>query len=112
LLLGSQKPEAKRFKRLVTHVVLPAVLRTGRYALPGLAPAPPSLPSDKQDSVGALLLIGQAVAQDPGVKPGIAMTATLTCIQENTGLATETLCRALPAAEPPSVRSTPGSSGV
>ena len=101
LVLGSRKPEAKRFKRWVTHEVLPAIRRRGRYALPGLAPTPPSLPSDKQDSVGALLLIGQAVAQVAGVKPGIAMAATLTCIQENTGLATETLRRALPAAEDP-----------
>jgi len=37
------------------------------------------------------------VAKVPGVKPGIAMAATLTCIQENTGLAVETLRRALPA---------------
>jgi prophage antirepressor-like protein len=101
LVLGSRKPEAKRFKRWVTHEVLPAIRRTGRYALPGLAPTPASLPSDKQDSVGALLLIGQAVAQVPGVKPGIAMAATLTCIQENTGLAMETLRRALPATADP-----------
>jgi hypothetical protein len=97
LVLGSRKPEAKRFKRWVTHEVLPAIRRTGSYALPGLAPTPPLLPSDKQDSVGALLRIGQAVAQVPGVKPGIAMAATLTCIQETTGLATESLRRALPA---------------
>jgi hypothetical protein len=84
-----------------THEVLPAIRRYGRYSLPGLAPTPASLHSDKQDSVGALLLIGQAVAQVPGVKPGIAMAATLTCIQENTGLATETLRRALPATEDP-----------
>jgi hypothetical protein len=30
------------------------------------------------------------------------MAATLTCIQDNTVLAVETLCRALPAAEDPS----------
>ena len=101
LVLGSRKPEAKRFKRWVTHEVLPAIRRTGRYAVPGLALTPATMPSDKQDSVGALLLIGQAVAQVPGVKPGIAMAATLTCIQENTGLATETLRRALPATEDP-----------
>jgi hypothetical protein len=35
------------------------------------------------------------------VKCGIAMAATLTCIQENTGLATESLRRALPATEEP-----------
>ncbi len=101
LVLGSRKPEAKRFKRWITHEVLPAIRRTGSYAVPNLASTQPGLPSDKQDSVGALLLIGQAIAQIPGVKPGIAMAATLTCIQENTGLATETLRRALPAAEAP-----------
>lgn len=98
LVLGSRKPEARRFKRWVTHQVLPTIRRTGRYAIPGALAA---LPSAQQDSVSALLLIGQAVAQVPGVKPGIAMAATLTCIQENTGLATETLRRALPAAEQP-----------
>jgi hypothetical protein len=81
--------------------VLPAIRRTGSYAVPGLGSPPVPLPSDKQDSVGALLLIGQAVAQVPGVKPGIAMAATLACIQENTGLATETLRRALPATAEP-----------
>ena len=39
----------------------------------------------------AILLIGEAVAKVPGVKTGIAMAATLTCIHENTGLAVETL---------------------
>jgi hypothetical protein len=48
--------------------------------------------------VCSILLIGEAVAKVPGVKPSIAMAATLTCIQENTGLAVETLRRALPAA--------------
>jgi prophage antirepressor-like protein len=42
LILGSRKPEAKRFKRWVTHEVLPAIRRTGRYALPGAAE--PQLP--------------------------------------------------------------------
>jgi len=31
LILGSTKPEAKTFKRWVTHEVLPAIRRTGRY---------------------------------------------------------------------------------
>jgi prophage antirepressor-like protein len=35
LILGSRKPEAKRFKRWVTHEVLPAIRRTGHY---GAAP--------------------------------------------------------------------------
>ena len=93
LVLGSRKPEAKRFKRWVTHEVLPAIRKTGRYALSGT----PALPAPTPDRVCSILLIGEAVAKVPGVKPGIAMAATLTCIQENTGLAVETLRRALPA---------------
>ncbi|MFN5696506.1 MAG: Bro-N domain-containing protein [Cyanobacteriota bacterium] len=98
LVLGSRKQEARRFKRWVTHEVLPAIRRTGRYSIPGAVAA---LPSAQQDRVSALLLIGDAVARGPGVKCGIAMAATLTCIQENTGLATESLRRALPATEEP-----------
>jgi prophage antirepressor-like protein len=33
LIFGSAKPEAKVFKRWVTHEVLPAIRQTGRYAL-------------------------------------------------------------------------------
>ena len=40
--------------------------------------------------------VGQAVARVPGVTPGVAMAATLRCIEENTGLTTETLRHALP----------------
>jgi prophage antirepressor-like protein len=97
LVLGSRKAEAKRFKRWVTHEVLPAIRKTGSYAVPAVA----ALPAPTQDRVTSLLLIGEAVAKVPGVKAGIAMAATLTCIHENTGLAIETLRRALPAANEP-----------
>lgn len=33
-ILGSQKPEAKDFKRWVTHDVLPSIRRTGGYTIP------------------------------------------------------------------------------
>ena len=97
LVLGSRKAEAKRFKRWVTHEVLPTIRKTGSYAVPAVA----ALPAPTQDRVTSLLLIGEAVAKVPGVKAGIAMAATLTCIHENTGLAIETLRRALPAANEP-----------
>ena len=35
LILRSRKPEAKHFKRWVTHDVLPAIRATGAYVLPG-----------------------------------------------------------------------------
>lgn len=98
LVLGSRKPEAKRFKRWVTHEVLPSIRKTGAYVVPG---ANAALPAPTQDRVTAILLMGEAVARVPGVKPGIAMAATLTCIHENTGLAVETLRRALPACNDP-----------
>ena len=40
LALGSRKPEARRFKRWVTHEVLPAIRRTGSYATPAAAAMP------------------------------------------------------------------------
>ncbi|QTD44997.1 BRO-N domain-containing protein [Ottowia testudinis] len=94
LILGSTKEAAKRFKRWVTHEVLPSIRQTSHYALPG---ALASLPAPTHDRVSAILLIGEAVAKVPGVKPGIAAAATLTCIQDNTGISTEVLRRALPA---------------
>jgi len=98
LVLGSRKPEAKRFKRWVTHEVLPSIRKTGSYAVPGSVAA---LPAPTQDRVTAILMIGEAVAKVPGVKQGIAMAATLPCIQENTGLSVETMRRALPACNDP-----------
>ncbi|MBY4833776.1 BRO-N domain-containing protein [Burkholderia dolosa] len=98
LILGSTKDAAKRFKRWVTGEVLPAIRKTGAYSGPGTLAA---LPAPTHDRVSAILLIGEAVAKVPGVKTGIAMAATLTCIHENTGLAVETLRRALPAANEP-----------
>lgn len=34
LVLGSRKPEAKAFKRWITHEVIPAIRKTGYYAVP------------------------------------------------------------------------------
>ena len=98
LVLGSRKPEAKRFKRWVTHEVLPSIRKTGSYAAPGSVAA---LPAPTQDRVHAILMIGEAVAKVPGVRAGIAMAATLTCIHDNTGLAIEHLRRALPVSNEP-----------
>ncbi|WP_345432001.1 phage antirepressor [Actinoallomurus vinaceus] len=43
LILRSRKPEARAFKRWVTHDVLPAIRRTGSYAAPAFE-VPKSLP--------------------------------------------------------------------
>ena len=98
LIFGSTKDAAKRFKRWVTSEVLPAIRKTGSYSAPGALAA---LPAPTHDCVSAILLIGEAMAKVPGVKPGIAAAAILTCIQENTGITTESLRRALPSASEP-----------
>jgi prophage antirepressor-like protein len=41
LILGSRKPEAKVFKRWVTHEVIPCIRKTGSYSLPQQEPAEP-----------------------------------------------------------------------
>lgn len=38
LVLGSRKPEAKEFKRWLTHEVIPAIRKTGSYELPKSKP--------------------------------------------------------------------------
>ena len=37
LILRSRKPEAKAFKRWVTHEVLPSIRKTGAYLSPGMS---------------------------------------------------------------------------
>ena len=39
LIIRSNKPEAKKFKRWITHDVLPSIRRTGGYQIPGAEPA-------------------------------------------------------------------------
>lgn len=98
LVVNSKLPAAERFERWVFEEVLPAIRKTGAYAVPGALAA---LSAPTHDRVSAILLIGAAVAKVPGIKTGIAMAATLTCIQENTGITTEVLRRALPSANEP-----------
>jgi anti-repressor protein len=38
LILGSRKPEAKQFKRWITHEVIPNIRRTGTYGVPTSLP--------------------------------------------------------------------------
>jgi len=38
LIIRSNKPEAKTFRRWITHEVLPSIRKTGAYAMPGMEP--------------------------------------------------------------------------
>ncbi|WEG14116.1 phage antirepressor KilAC domain-containing protein [Pullulanibacillus sp. KACC 23026] len=46
LILGSRKPEAKQFKRWVTHKVLPEIRKTGGYLMPQSLPEALRLAAD------------------------------------------------------------------
>lgn len=50
LVFRSRKPEAKRFRKWVTSEVLPALRRTGTYAMPSAAPQPPAVPAPEPAS--------------------------------------------------------------
>ena len=85
LIFGSTKDEAKRFKRWVTHDVLPSIRKTGSYTA-----------QQPQNSITDMLQIGNAVAQIKGVNPSLAMACTLDVIECVTGMPTTKLTKALP----------------
>ncbi len=51
LSLGSRKPQAKPFKRWVTHEVLPAIRKTGKYEI---TPQQPALPQTYAEALRSL----------------------------------------------------------
>lgn len=53
VLLRSDKPEAKPFKRWVTHEVLPSIRRTGQYKAPSVPAKPKNLVCDVPDNTEA-----------------------------------------------------------
>ncbi|GGK31856.1 hypothetical protein GCM10010124_25780 [Pilimelia terevasa] len=55
LILRSRKPEAKAFKRWITHEVLPAIRKTGRYEAPAATVALPGPDLDAQARIIATL---------------------------------------------------------
>lgn len=65
LTLTSRKPEAKRFKRWITHDVLPALRRTGRYDMAegqGTEPEPPPMPLAPQHRADVLVSASRSFA--------------------------------------------------
>jgi hypothetical protein len=63
LTLTSRKPEAKRFKRWITHDVLPALRRTGRYAMPSAEPEPtPDMPLAPQHRADVVVAASRSFA--------------------------------------------------
>ena len=70
VILRSDKPEAKPFRRWVTHEVLPAIRRTGTYGgLDGKSAAP--LPPESAGGVAKLLSVLRATMRDNEQPPEV-----------------------------------------
>ena len=95
LILTSRKPAAKRFKKWVTAEVLPSIRKTGTYTTPVAADA---ATAKRVEDAKIYMMLGQYMADIPGVVTGIAHATALRMIQNHTGLDTEMFRRALPAA--------------
>lgn len=55
LIMSSQLPSAKKFKRWVTSEILPTIRKTGQYSVPGYQP--------KASSVGEIVKLGRFIKQ-------------------------------------------------
>jgi hypothetical protein len=64
LVLGSRKPEAKRFKKWVTSEVLPTIRKTGSYAIPTTP-----MPLTKGAEAAGELLFLEAVVKSLNIAP-------------------------------------------
>ena len=82
VILRSDKPEAKKFTRWVTHEVLPAIRKTGQYIIPGTSPQICPLKPSSAGEVAQLLRVLRATMKDNYQTPDvIAKTAENICKQ-------------------------------
>lgn len=94
LVLGSRKPEARRFKRWVTHVVLPAIRKHGAYVMPSPEPTPkgpdnqmaPHIEADRIVSVGRVFSALFRTARHMGMTRRLAATRASQAAQRSTGV--------------------------
>ena len=66
VILRSDKPEAKEFKRWVTHEILPSIRRTGQYSLPAV---PKRIPEVSPSGLAKLITVTRQVMLDMGNSP-------------------------------------------
>jgi prophage antirepressor-like protein len=59
VILRSDKPEARKFKRWITHEVLPSIRKTGQYIAPKAKPLPDPLKAQRVQNTQQRLAIAQ-----------------------------------------------------
>lgn len=70
LVLGSRKPEAKRFKRWVTHSVLPSIRKTGSYN--AIASHEGLLTPEQMKQVGGMMKVVSRKQMDESIADALA----------------------------------------
>ena len=98
LVLGSRKPEAKPFKRWVTHEVLPALRKTGRYEVPKASAPRLRGPTLAQARIKLLVHaeLSRSLAAVTGVQQDVATCVYLDSVGREFGVDIEPYRRALP----------------
>lgn len=95
LVLSSRKPEAKKFKRWITHEVIPSIRKTGSYSIkPAPAPTPVS------NAIHDIRLAAEEIQLlISGIKPAIAQSQAIDIVTAATGFKLDALKQLLPPAE-------------
>ena len=90
LILGSRKPEAKPFKRWVTHEVLPSIRKTGSYSLQK------QVPRDRQIKLCQSLMVQISRCTDSFARPGLVVLVEAAYADAGLPLPDKSLLVALP----------------
>jgi prophage antirepressor-like protein len=103
LVMNSKLPEAEKFEEWVVSEVLPSIRKTGSYSVEQKQDIP-QLSNPLKDRVDAIQSMGDWIIKTVvGIKPELAVTATLTTITKETGISTDAFRLALPSVDPQSI---------
>lgn len=99
LVLGSRKPEAKAFKRWITHEVIPAIRKTGGYHIPQLTPNPHYRTRMIGTAIRDVGKTSEELEKVFGVAHGMALAVSMNLVGEAYGVDMAPCKALLPAAE-------------
>ena len=99
LILGSRKPEAKQFKRWITHEVLPSIRKHGKYQLPQIAPHPRCKTRLIGTAIKDIGLTARMIQEVFHVREGLALSKATVLIEMTYGVDLEPVKELLLPAE-------------
>ena len=101
LILKSRKPEAKAFKRWITHEVIPAIRKTGGYSIPQLTPNPHYRTRMIGTAVRDVGKTAEALEKVFGCRHGMALATASSMVGEAYGIDMTPVQRLIPAEDNP-----------